>query len=87
MTGFSISLADARELTRFAREGDEFAFATLVRSYQPMVFRWAIALSGWARTGDDQTPNADVNTKIKIAIGRRLQIMFGEGRTSDVRRP
>ncbi len=52
MTGLSIPLDAAHALTRLAISGDELAFAALVRRFQPVVFQWAITLSGDEDTAD-----------------------------------
>jgi len=66
MTGLSLSIAELPELVARTREGDERAFATLVGKYQPMVFRWAIALTG------DEDEADDITQEVFVRVHRKL---------------
>ncbi len=65
-----VRVSDARELAQLVREGDQRAFATLVSSHQPMVFRWALALSGDEDTADDITQETFVRVHSKLSSFR-----------------
>jgi hypothetical protein len=71
MTGLPVRIADPPEL--LARERQELEFATLVGAYQPIVFRWAIALSG------DQDEADDITQKVFVRVHRKLACFRGDG--------
>jgi RNA polymerase sigma-70 factor (ECF subfamily) len=53
--------------------GDDRAFARLVGQYQPLAFRWAVALSGDVDTAEDITQEAFV------LVHRKLSTFRGDG--------
>ena len=55
MIGLPSLTAESPELVVRTREGDERAFAMLIARYRPIVFRWAIGLSGDEDDADDVT--------------------------------
>jgi RNA polymerase sigma-70 factor (ECF subfamily) len=73
MTGLRLSIARLPELVARTRGGDEGAFATLVGQYQPLVFRWAIALSG---DGDEAE---DITQEVFVRVHRKLGSYRGDG--------
>jgi RNA polymerase sigma-70 factor (ECF subfamily) len=74
MTGFPVLLsAEPPELVARTREGDERAFAALVARYQPIVFRWAIGLSG------DRDEADDIVQEVFIRVHRKLASFRGDG--------
>jgi len=73
MTGVPLSIADLPELVARTREGDNRAFATLVAKYQPLVFRWAIALSG------DEDEAQDICQDVFVRVHRKLGSFRGDG--------
>ena len=73
MIGLSVQIADPAELVALKRAGDEGAFATLVGAYQPIVFRWAIALSG------DADEAEDITQEVFIRVHRKLSSFRGDG--------
>lgn len=73
MTGLPVPLADAPELLARTREGDHDAFATLVGTYQPRVFRWALALTG------DIDSAEDITQETFVAVHRKLAGFRGDG--------
>ena len=72
MTGLPVPLSDAPQLAH-ARAGDERAFAVLVAGYQPMVFRWAMALSG------DPDEAEDITQETFVRVHRKLASYRGDG--------
>jgi RNA polymerase sigma-70 factor, ECF subfamily len=70
MTGLPLSIAEPPDLVTRTREGDERAFAALVGQYQPLVFRWAIALTGDEDEADDITQEVFVRVYGKLASYR-----------------
>ncbi|HTE47342.1 MAG TPA: RNA polymerase sigma factor [Gemmatimonadaceae bacterium] len=66
-------MAEPPELVARTREGDEGAFATLVERYRPIVFRWAIALSG------DEDEAEDVTQEVFVRVHRKLSSFRGDG--------
>lgn len=73
MTGVPLSIVELPELVARTREGDERAFATLVGTYQPVVFRWAIALSG------DEDDAQDICQEVFVRVHRKLWSFRGDG--------
>jgi RNA polymerase sigma-70 factor (ECF subfamily) len=66
-------LPELPDLVARTREGDERAFATLVGKYQPVVFRWAIALSG------DEDEADDITQEVFVIVHRKLGNFRGDG--------
>jgi RNA polymerase sigma-70 factor (ECF subfamily) len=73
MTGLPYSIAELPELVVRTREGDERAFATLVGKYQPLVFRWAISLSG------DEDEAEDITQEVFVRVYAKLGSFRGDG--------
>ena len=73
MTGLPVLIAEPPDLVARTREGDERAFATLVERYRPIVFRWAIALSGDADDADD------IAQEVFVRVYRKLGSFRGDG--------
>lgn len=73
MTGLPVPIVRTPELLARSRGGDERAFAALVGTYQPFVFRWAIALSG----DDDEAE--DVTQEVFVRVHRKLSSFRGDG--------
>ena len=73
MTGLPVPIAEPPELVARTREGDEGAFATLVEQYQPIVFRWAIGLSG------DEDEAEDITQEVFVRVYRKLSSFRGDG--------
>ena len=74
MTGFPVLLvADHPDLVARSREGDERAFASLVERYHPVVFRWAIGLSG------DRDEAEDIVQEVFVRVHRKLSSFRGDG--------
>src|SRR5690242_1533740 len=73
MTGLPVLLAESPELVALTREGDARAFATLVERYRPVVFRWAIALTG---DGDEAD---DITQEVFVRVHRKLGSFRGDG--------
>ena len=73
MTGLPLSIADLPDLVARTREGDERAFASLVGQYQPLVFRWAIGLSG------DEDEADDITQEVFVRVHRKLGSFRGDG--------
>ena len=73
MTSVPLSIAELPELVARTRDGDERAFATLVAKYQPLVFRWAIALSG------DEDEAQDISQEVFVRVHRKLGSFRGDG--------
>src|ERR671915_384464 len=73
MTGFPVPIVEPPELVARTREGDDGAFATLVGTYQPFVFRWAIALSG------DEDEAEDITQEVFVRVHRKLASFRGDG--------
>ena len=72
MTGL-MSIAQVPELVAKTRGGDDRAFAVLVAKYQPLVFRWAIALCG----DDDEAE--DIMQEVFVRVHRKLGGFRGDG--------
>lgn len=73
MTGLSFSVPGPLELITRTRGGDDSAFAELVASYQPLVFRWALALTG------DSDEAEDVTQEVFVRVYRKLTSFRGDG--------
>lgn len=73
MTGLPVHIAEATELIARTREGDERAFTALVGTYQPRVFRWALALSG------DPDEAEDITQEVFVRVYRKLGGFRGDG--------
>jgi len=73
MSGLPVPTVEPPELIARTREGDEAAFATLVGTYQPFVFRWAMALSG----DDDEAE--DITQEAFVRVHRKLSSFRGDG--------
>jgi RNA polymerase sigma-70 factor (ECF subfamily) len=73
MSGLPVPIAEPPELVARTREGDESAFATLVGTYQPFVFRWAFALSG------DEDEAEDITQEVFVRVHRKLSSFRGDG--------
>jgi RNA polymerase sigma-70 factor (ECF subfamily) len=73
MTALPVPTVEPPELVARSREGDESAFATLVGTYQPFVFRWAIALSG------DEDEAEDITQEVFMRVHRKLSSFRGDG--------
>jgi RNA polymerase sigma-70 factor (ECF subfamily) len=73
MTGLSVPVAEPPNLVALAREGDARAFVALVERYQPIVFRWAIGLSG------DADEAEDITQEVFVRVYRKLSSFRGDG--------
>jgi RNA polymerase sigma-70 factor, ECF subfamily len=73
MTSLPVPIADPPELVARTREGDDGAFAALVERYRPVVFRWAIGLSG------DQDDAEDITQEVFVRVHRKLWSFRGDG--------
>ena len=73
MSGLPVPMVEPPELVARTRGGDESAFAALVGTYQPSVFRWAIALSG----GEDEAE--DITQEVFVRVHRKLSSFRGDG--------
>lgn len=73
MSGPPVPIVERPELVARTRGGDEDAFATLVGTYQPFVFRWAIALSG------DEDEAEDITQEVFVRVHRKLSSFRGDG--------
>ena len=73
MTGLHLSIAELPDLVARTREGDERAFAVLVGQYQPLVFRWALALSG------DEDEADDITQEVFVRVYNKLGSYRGDG--------
>jgi RNA polymerase sigma-70 factor (ECF subfamily) len=73
MIGLPVLLAESPKLVALTREGDARAFATLVERYRPLVFRWAIALTG------DQDEADDITQEVFVRVHRKLGSFRGDG--------
>lgn len=73
MTGLPVLIAEAPELVARTRDGDERAFALLVERYRPIVFRWAIGLSG------DEDEAEDITQEVFVRVHRKLSSFRGDG--------
>jgi RNA polymerase sigma-70 factor, ECF subfamily len=76
MTVFPLSVADLPELPDLVartRGGDERAFTVLVGKYQPLVFRWALALTG------DEDEAEDITQEVFVRVHHKLGSFRGDG--------
>ena len=73
MTGLPVLLAESPRLVALTRAGDARAFATLVERYRPIVFRWAIALTG------DEDEADDITQEVFVRVHRKLGSFRGDG--------
>jgi RNA polymerase sigma-70 factor (ECF subfamily) len=73
MIGLPSLTAESPELVVRTREGDERAFAMLIARYRPIVFRWAIGLSG------DEDDADDVTQEVFVRVHRKLWSFRGDG--------
>jgi RNA polymerase sigma factor (sigma-70 family) len=73
MTGLPVLIVEPLELVARTREGDEGAFAALVERYRPVVFRWAIGLSG------DEDDAEDITQEVFLRVHRKLRSFRGDG--------
>lgn len=61
------------ELLARTREGNAGAFTALVERYRPIVYRWAIALSG------DEDEAEDITQEVFVRVHRKLWTFRGDG--------
>ncbi len=73
MSSLPLPIAEPPELVARTRVGDEGAFTALVEQYQPIVFRWAIALSG------DEDEAEDITQEVFVRVHRKLSSFRGDG--------
>src|ERR1700712_6055437 len=73
MTGLPLPMVELPLLVARARAGDEGAFAVLVTKYQPMIFRWAVVLSG------DEDEADDITQEVFVRVCRKLSGFRGDG--------
>lgn len=73
MTGLPIPFGELPELVARSREGDERAFGALVATYQAMVYRWSLGLSGDADDADD------ITQEVFVRVHRKLSAFRGSG--------
>lgn len=74
MTGLPVLLiSEPPELVARTRDGDERAFAALVERCHPVVFRWAVALSG------DRDEAEDIVQEVFVRVHRKLSSYRGDG--------
>lgn len=73
MTGLSLPAFELPELLARTRDGDSRAFVDLVTQYQPLVFRWAVALSG------DKDEAEDITQEVFVRVHRKLSAFRGDG--------
>jgi RNA polymerase sigma-70 factor (ECF subfamily) len=66
-------LISGPELVARTRDGDETAFCALVDHYRPIVFRWAIALSG------DEDDAEDITQEVFVRVHRKLWTFRNDG--------
>jgi RNA polymerase sigma-70 factor (ECF subfamily) len=73
MTTISVPMAESPELVARTRDGDAGAFTALVELYRPVVYRWAIALSG------DEDEAEDITQEVFVRVHRKLWSFRGDG--------
>lgn len=73
MTGLSLPTFTLSDLVARTRDGDARAFVDLVTQYQPLVFRWAVALSG------DKDEAEDITQEVFVRVHRKLADFRGDG--------
>ena len=73
MTGLPVPLAAVPEAVAPARHDGEGSFAALVARFQPLVFRWATALS------DDGDDAEDIVQEVFVSVHRTLSGYRGDG--------
>jgi RNA polymerase sigma-70 factor (ECF subfamily) len=73
MTSVPVLIAEPPELVARTREGDGGAFAALVERYRPVVFRWAIGLSG------DEDDAEDITQEVFVRVHLKLWSFRGDG--------
>ena len=73
MTTISVPMAKLPDLVARTREGDAGAFTALVELYRPLVFRWAIALTG------DEDEAEDITQEVFVRVYRKLWSFRGDG--------
>lgn len=74
MTGLPVLLtAEPPELVARTRDGDDAAFAMLVGRYHPVVFRWALGLSG------DRDEAEDIVQEVFVRVHGKLSGFRGDG--------
>ena len=73
MTSILVNMAEFPELLARTREGDAGAFTALVDRYRPVVYRWAIALSG------DEDDAEDITQEVFVRVHRKLWTFRGDG--------
>lgn len=73
MTGLPVPIAETPELVARTRHGGEGAFAALVGTYQPLVIRWAMALSG------DQDEAEGITQEVLVRVHRKLSSFRSDG--------
>jgi len=66
-------MAESPELVARTRDGDAGAFTALVELYRPVVYRWAIALSG------DEDEAEDITQEVFVRVHRKLWSFRGDG--------
>lgn len=73
MSSLPLPIAEPPELVARTRAGDEGAFTALVEQYQPIVYRWAIALSG------DEDETEDITQEVFVRVHLKLSSFRGDG--------
>jgi RNA polymerase sigma-70 factor (ECF subfamily) len=73
MTGLPVPIVELPDLVARTREGDDAAFTALVGTYQRLVYRWAIGLSGDADAAED------ITQEVFVRVHRKLSGFRGDG--------
>src|SRR5205814_5219263 len=73
MTNLPVLIVDPPELVARTRDGDQGAFTALVDRYRPIVFRWAVALSG------DEDDAEDITQEVFVRVHSKLRSFRGDG--------
>jgi len=68
-----VLMAEPLVLVARTRDGDDSAFARLVEHYHPVVYRWAVALSG------DRDEADDIVQEVFVRVHRKLSTFRGDG--------